>query len=89
MFGVIPVSGELIGSSHKDGAAFDGQGFGRLEPRLEGLIGELPTRAIEEAFPNFCGAERHDTPRYAVYVEKSNQRDENSFIRLELSSMLE
>jgi hypothetical protein len=27
---------------------------------LEGLIGEFLTRAIEEAFPNFCGAERHD-----------------------------
>ena len=80
MFGVIPVSGELIGSSHKDGVALDGQGFGRLEPGLEGLIGEFLTRAIKEAFPNFCGAERHDTLPYAVYVEKSNQREENPFI---------
>jgi len=80
MFGVIPVSGELIGSSYKDGAAFNGQGLGRLKPGLEGLIGEFLSCTIKEAFPNFYGAERHDTLPYAVYVEKSNQREENSFI---------
>jgi len=80
MFRVIPVSSELVRSSYKDGAPFNGQGFGRLEPGLEGLIGELLTRAIKEAFPNFCGAKRHDTLPYAVYVEKSNEHAENSFI---------
>jgi hypothetical protein len=44
--------------------------------------------AIEEAFPNLSGAERHDATAYAVYVEKSNECDANWFTWLELSSML-
>jgi hypothetical protein len=89
VFGVIPVSRELIWSPYKNGTAFDGKSFSRLKPRLEGLIGELLTGAVEEAFPDFCGAERHDTLPYPVYVEKSNKQDVNSFTCLELSSMLE
>jgi hypothetical protein len=79
MLGVIPIGGKLIRRSYKDGAAFNGEGFGRLEPGLESLIGQFLTCAIKEAFPNFCRAERHDRLPYAVYVEKSNQHEENSF----------
>lgn len=89
MFGVIPVSRELIWSSHKNGASFNGQSFSWLEPGLESLIGKLLSGAIEEAFPDFSGAERHDSLPYAVYVEKSNEVHINCFTRLELSSMLE
>jgi hypothetical protein len=80
MFGFVPVSGELIGSPYKNGTTFDGESFSRLEPGLESLIGEFLTGAIKEAFPNFCGAERHDRLPYPVYVEKSNERDVNSVI---------
>jgi len=80
MFGVVPVSRELIRSPYENGIAFDGESFSRLEPGLESLIGELLTGAIEEAFPNFCRAERHDTLPYPVYVEKSNEQNVNSVI---------
>jgi len=43
------------------------------------LIGEFLTGAIEDALPDFGGAERHDATGYRIYVEKSNEGDAKRF----------
>jgi hypothetical protein len=47
VFGVIPIGGKLIWSADKKDIAFYGKSFCGLEPRLEGLIREFLTSAIE------------------------------------------
>src|SRR5687767_1472197 len=60
VLGIVPVCRELIRRSYEDGAAFDREGFGGLEPCLESLIGEFLAGTIQKTFPYFGGAERHD-----------------------------
>jgi hypothetical protein len=47
---------------------------------LESLVGQFLASAIEDAFPDFGGAERHDATAYPFYVEKSNERNANSLM---------
>jgi hypothetical protein len=60
MLGIIPVCGELIWSTDKKSVALNGKSFCGLEPRLESLIREFLTGTIEQAVPDFGGAQRHD-----------------------------
>ena len=45
---------------------------------MEGLIRKFLAGAIEESFPDFGGAKRHDATGYPFYVEKSNASNGNT-----------
>src|SRR5689334_5202578 len=57
--GLVPVRGELVGCADEDRRAVERECLSRLEPRLERLLGQLLTGAIEQPAPSFVGSQRH------------------------------
>src|SRR5439155_3313833 len=55
----IPVGGELVRCPDIDRTSVKGQRFSRLEPCLEGLLGQLKASAIEQPGPGFVGSQCH------------------------------
>jgi hypothetical protein len=60
MFGIVPISRELIRSSNEYCPPFYRKGFGGFKPGLKSLVREFLASAIENALPDFGGTERHD-----------------------------
>jgi hypothetical protein len=66
MLGFVPVRGELVRRTDENGGFVDRECLSRLEPCLEGLLGQLLTSAIEQPAPSFVGSQRHEP----ICVEK-------------------
>ena len=59
MLGLVPIRGELVGSTDVDGVVRERECLSRLEPGFECLRGELLSSSIEQSAPSFVGGQRH------------------------------
>ena len=60
VFGLIPVSRELVGRADNDRVPLEGQWLGRLQPRPKRLFRKLVTCSVEYTRPDFGRRERHE-----------------------------
>ena len=59
MIGLVPLGGELVGRGDDQPVVLKGDGFGRLEPGTNHLVGKLATGLVEDALPDVFGGLLH------------------------------
>ena len=65
VFRLVPVRGELVGGTDKEGITLNGQGLGGLEPGAIRLLRKHLPGSLAEAIPKFGWRKRHQRGREA------------------------